>query len=146
MGNDIGDINNDGLIDVIVLDMFPDKENIRKQSGGEDDYELSEMKKDFGYYPSLSATLFSSILEENYSVKSAGWQEYIQQTGVGRPCSVTLIMTDGKIFLSPMEYTGGLMIWTMLNSLQEAIGFFRQKITANFQIKVCTRKCRFIQM
>jgi enediyne biosynthesis protein E4 len=50
MGNDIGDFNNDGLLDVIVLDMLPDEEKIRKQSGGEDDYELSKMKLDFGYY------------------------------------------------------------------------------------------------
>ena len=50
MGNDAGDINNDGLLDVIVLDMLPDKENIRKQSGGEDDYELSEIRKEFGYH------------------------------------------------------------------------------------------------
>jgi hypothetical protein len=49
MGNDIGDINNDGLPDIIVLDMLPDDEKIRKQSGGEDDYELSEMKLKDGY-------------------------------------------------------------------------------------------------
>ena len=70
MGNDIGDINNDGLMDIIVLDMLPDKEKIRKQSGGEDDYELSEIKKDFGYNPqfvrnnlqlNLGGGLFSEI-------------------------------------------------------------------------------------
>ena len=49
MGNDVGDINNDGLLDIIVLDMLPDNEKIRKQSGGEDDYELSEMKLKDGY-------------------------------------------------------------------------------------------------
>ena len=40
MGNDVGDINNDGLLDIMVLDMLPVDEKIRKQSGGEDDYEL----------------------------------------------------------------------------------------------------------
>ena len=49
MGNDVGDINNDGLLDIMVLDMLPDNEKIRKQSGGEDDYELSEMKLKDGY-------------------------------------------------------------------------------------------------
>jgi hypothetical protein len=50
MGNDVGDINNDGLLDVIVLDMLSDSEQIRKRSGGEDDYELFEMKLELGYY------------------------------------------------------------------------------------------------
>lgn len=49
MGNDIGDINNDGLLDVIVLDMLPEEQKIRKQSGGEDDFELYNIKLDFGY-------------------------------------------------------------------------------------------------
>ncbi len=50
MGNDVGDINNDGLLDVMVLDMLPDEQNILKQSGGEDDYELFEIKLKYGYY------------------------------------------------------------------------------------------------
>lgn len=49
MGNDVGDINNDGLLDVIVLDMLPDDEKIRKQSGGEDDKELFDLKLKLGY-------------------------------------------------------------------------------------------------
>jgi hypothetical protein len=49
MGNDIADINNDGLTDIMVLDMLPDDEKIRKQSGGEDDYELFELKLKYGY-------------------------------------------------------------------------------------------------
>ena len=49
MGNDVADINNDGLLDIMVLDMLPDDQKIRKQSGGEDDYELSEMKLKDGY-------------------------------------------------------------------------------------------------
>jgi hypothetical protein len=50
MGNDVGDFNNDGLPDIVVLDMLPDEEKIRKQSGGEDDYELFNMKLKYGYY------------------------------------------------------------------------------------------------
>ena len=49
MGNDVGDINNDGLLDVMVLDMLPEEEKIRKQSGGEDAYELFMLKLKYGY-------------------------------------------------------------------------------------------------
>ncbi len=50
MGNDIGDINNDGLLDIAVMDMLPDDEKILKKSGGEDDYELFQIKLGYGYY------------------------------------------------------------------------------------------------
>ena len=50
MGDDVGDFNNDGLLDVLVLDMLPENEKIRKQSAGEDDYDLFEMKLNYGYY------------------------------------------------------------------------------------------------
>jgi enediyne biosynthesis protein E4 len=49
MGNDAGDINNDGLIDVIVLDMLPEEPDIRKQSGGEDEDDVYNIKLEFGY-------------------------------------------------------------------------------------------------
>lgn len=49
MGNDIGDFNNDGLLDILVLDMLPDEVNIRQQSAGDDDYELYMLKREYGY-------------------------------------------------------------------------------------------------
>ncbi|MBG0860424.1 MAG: VCBS repeat-containing protein, partial [Bacteroidales bacterium] len=49
MGNDVADFNNDGLLDVMVLDMLPEEEIIRKQSGGEDGYELFMLKLQHGY-------------------------------------------------------------------------------------------------
>jgi hypothetical protein len=49
MGNDAADFNNDGLIDILVVDMLPDDRKIRQTSGGEDDYELSMIKKKYGY-------------------------------------------------------------------------------------------------
>jgi hypothetical protein len=50
MGNDIADFNNDGLTDILVLDMLPDIEEVRKRSGGEDDYELFNIKLQYGYH------------------------------------------------------------------------------------------------
>ena len=49
MGNDIADFNNDGLVDIITLDMLPEDEVVRKQSVGEDPYEIFKMKLSYGY-------------------------------------------------------------------------------------------------
>jgi len=51
MGNDVADFNNDGLADIMVLDMLPDEQQILKQSGTEDELELFRMKLDAGYAP-----------------------------------------------------------------------------------------------
>ena len=51
MGNDIADFNNDGLADIMVLDMLPDNQQILKQSGTEDELELFRLKLQYGYAP-----------------------------------------------------------------------------------------------
>lgn len=49
MGNDIGDINNDGLLDIFSLDMLPDDYEKLKASAGEDAYDIYMFKLNFGY-------------------------------------------------------------------------------------------------
>lgn len=50
MGNDIRDINNDGWMDVVTLDMLPRAEPIIKASAGEDPFEIVQYKLRFGYH------------------------------------------------------------------------------------------------
>ena len=50
MGNDIGDFNNDGRPDVIMLDMLPRDEAVIKTSAGEDAYEIYKFKLHYGYH------------------------------------------------------------------------------------------------
>jgi len=50
MGNDMADINNDGLPDIITLDMLPRDESILKKSVGEDSYDVYEIKLNKGYH------------------------------------------------------------------------------------------------
>lgn len=50
MGNDVADINNDGLLDVFVLDMMPEDLKTRQMSGGEDEMELFDLKLKYGYH------------------------------------------------------------------------------------------------
>ncbi|MBX2954552.1 MAG: VCBS repeat-containing protein [Cyclobacteriaceae bacterium] len=49
MGNDIGDINNDGLNDIISTDMLPGDPYMLKTAAGEDGFDVYNMKMGFGY-------------------------------------------------------------------------------------------------
>jgi hypothetical protein len=49
MGVDIADINNDGLSDIISMDMLPSDPYILKRSLGEDEYDIFQLKLKSGY-------------------------------------------------------------------------------------------------
>lgn len=50
MGSDIADINNDGFLDVMTLDMYPEDETVEKSSAGEDPLDIFLHKLAFGYF------------------------------------------------------------------------------------------------
>jgi hypothetical protein len=51
MGNDVADINHDGLPDLISLDMLPEDETVLKSSEGDDTYQTLKMRtQQFGYH------------------------------------------------------------------------------------------------
>ena len=54
MGNDIADVNNDGLPDIVTLDMLPKDEAIIKTTAGEDAYEIYEFRLRHGYHYQFS--------------------------------------------------------------------------------------------
>ncbi len=49
MGADIGDMNNDGLLDLFSLDMMPFDHKVFMKSGGEDSDKVSQIKESFGF-------------------------------------------------------------------------------------------------
>lgn len=49
-GNDIADINNDGWLDLITLDMNPDNEKVFKMSLSSDEYNIYQSRLNHGYY------------------------------------------------------------------------------------------------
>src|SRR5450432_478463 len=50
MGSDIADINNDGWLDPITLDMLPPEEKLLKTSAGDDPLNIFQFKLNFGYH------------------------------------------------------------------------------------------------
>lgn len=51
MGNDVADINHDGLPDIISLDMLPEDEVVLKTSEGDDNIQIQKMRtQKFGYH------------------------------------------------------------------------------------------------
>ncbi len=51
MGNDVADINHDGLPDLISLDMLPDDERVLKASEGDDNIQIQKLRTtNYGYH------------------------------------------------------------------------------------------------
>lgn len=57
MGNAIADWNNDGLPDIISLDMKPESEELVKNTVGSDAYNIYLLKRSFGYYHQFSRNM-----------------------------------------------------------------------------------------
>jgi len=53
MGNDVGDINNDARPDIMVLDMLPHREAVRKTTVSSEPVKAYEVQREFGYHPQL---------------------------------------------------------------------------------------------
>lgn len=50
MGNDMADINNDGWLDIMSVDMKPEDEIVRKKSAGTDPLDIFNYKLSYGYF------------------------------------------------------------------------------------------------
>ncbi|MCU0444833.1 MAG: VCBS repeat-containing protein [Microscillaceae bacterium] len=65
MGNDIGDINNDGLMDIVSMDMLPEDYKILKASQAEDPLNVYNYKLRFGYNHQFSRNTLQLNLGNN---------------------------------------------------------------------------------
>jgi enediyne biosynthesis protein E4 len=54
MGNDIADINNDGLPDIVTLDMLPEDEKVLKSSLSDESFDIYNFQSQIGFYHQFS--------------------------------------------------------------------------------------------
>ncbi|MBE9519259.1 MAG: CRTAC1 family protein, partial [Bacteroidetes bacterium] len=141
MGNDVADMNNDGLADIMVLDMLPDDQQILKQSGTEDELELFRMKLQYGYAPqyvhntlqlNLGNGQFSEIgrlagvhsTDWSWSalfcdVDNDGWKDLFITSGIyRRPNDLDYVkfLTGGNRY-SPTKNLDSISNWTLLEHM-----------------------------
>lgn len=99
MGNDIGDINNDGLVDVISLDMNPEDNYRKKMMLPPNSYQVYQNTERYGYsYQYVRNTLQLNQgpeLGQNDSVGSPVFSEIGYYSGItGTDWSWTPLLTD----------------------------------------------------
>ncbi len=94
MGNDLADINNDGWLDIMTLDMKPDNEVLYKSAQGPDPYDIYRFKRSFGYHHQFP----QNALQINQGGRSSGdirFSEIAQMMGVSSTdWSWSTIMAD----------------------------------------------------
>ncbi|WP_341475840.1 VCBS repeat-containing protein [Christiangramia salexigens] len=72
MGSDAADINNDGFVDLITLDMLPEDEAILKSSAGDDNVNLHEFKiNQLGYHPQYTRNMLQLNKGGEYFAETA---------------------------------------------------------------------------
>ncbi len=77
MGCDIADINNDGWMDIVTLDMLPDDQKVLKNSAGGDSWNIAKIKEQNGYRTQLSR----NMLQRNMGIVG---EDRLQFTEIGQ--------------------------------------------------------------
>lgn len=76
MGNDIADINNDGLLDIFTLDMLPEGNQRQKQLLSPDNFELFQLNVDRGFHHQYMRNML------HLNTGSGSFQEIGQLSGI----------------------------------------------------------------
>ncbi len=110
MGCDMGDINNDGFVDIITLDMMPEDMVVKKSSVPADNYDIDLFKRGFGYhhqFPRNNLQLFQYLDEDGVPYYSeVGRLLGIEETDWSWACILADFNMDGY---KDLFVTNGIM-------------------------------------
>ena len=118
MGSDIADMNNDGLQDILVLDMLPEDNRRQKLLKGPDEYDRYTVAVDSGYHHQY----MRNTLQLNRGFASdtlPRFSEIGQFAGISNTDWSGLLfllistMMDSKIFLSQTDISATSPIWIL---------------------------------
>ena len=115
MGNDISDINHDGLVDIITLNV-PEDEKVLKNSLGEINYNSLVRRKSLGYNYQFPRNHLQINTGVDKFFEIGLFQEYQPLIGVGLLFLRILITMDTKIWSFLMEFIEDQMMQTTLNT------------------------------
>ena len=106
MGNDVADINNDGLPDIFTLDMLPEDNHRQKLLLAPDNYEKFDLNVRSGFYYQYMRNMLQ-LNNGNGTFSEIGQLAGISNTDWSWAHFLPIMtMMAGKIFLLPMAIAG----------------------------------------
>ena len=100
MGNDIGDFNHDGWMDIISLDMKPADETILKQSSGVDPYDTYQYKLQFGYHYQYARNMLQLNVGHLFG------EQAVQFSEIGQMARVDATDWSWSVFFADLDNSG----------------------------------------
>lgn len=133
MGSDIADINNDGMQEVIVLDMLPEDNRRQKLLKGPDEYDRYQLAVDSGYHHQYMRNTLQ--LNRGFGTDSLPrFSEIAQLSGVSNTdwsWSPFLVDLDNDGLLDLFVTNGYLRDFTNLDFMKYTSGVYQEAREAN---------------
>ena len=148
MGVDINDFNNDGLVDIMTLDMLPEKPEVLQKSISEDDYTLRETILKKGYAPQLARnnlqlnrTDYFSDVAPFMNVEATDWSWSPLMADLDNDGFKDLYITNG-IYRRPndldyLNYTSNTAVQAVIGQKNPAIS--KKLINLMPQLKIANK-------
>ena len=86
MGVDAADVNRDGRMDIMTLDMMPYDASVQMKSGGEDSEKVTQIKKRFGFEDQFARNALQIQTSKIRFEKRLVIVDFMRPTGVGLFC------------------------------------------------------------
>ncbi len=134
MGNDLADFNNDGLVDIVTLDMLPHQPEVLQKSMAEDHYALRQVISKNGYHPQLSRNTLQLNKGGRFSeiaplagIEASDWSWAPLFADLDNDGNKDLYITNG-IYRRPNDLD--YLNYTSQNAIKSVIGLKMEEISS----------------